>query len=88
MLERSEDDEAAFDYRSSEFYKERVGGEYTVDVDKTSTIADQSIRSLEEIIETDAETDVLDDFVCVFRVDIVLETLDVSFLEILWFDLD
>ena len=51
-------------------------------------MADQSFRSIEEIVETDAETDLLNDFVCIFGVDVVFNGLSCIFAKVFWGDLD
>lgn len=60
----------------SEPHIEARGELSTIDADKTSTIADQSIRSGENIIETNAKTDLLNNPIGVFGVDVILDCLE------------
>jgi len=72
VLERSEDYEA----------------ELNVDVDKPIAVTDQTFRGIKKIIEADAKTNLLDDFVCVFGIDIVFNSLSCIFAKVFWGNLD
>ena len=51
-------------------------------------MSDQSLRCREQVIETDAETNLLDHFVGVFGVDVVFYCLLCFFVKVFWVDLD
>ena len=61
--------------------------EFDVDVDQAITMSDQTFRCKEQIVETDTEADLLDDFVGVFGVDVVFNGLCGWLVEVFWFDL-
>lgn len=72
MLEGSEDYEPELD----------------IDVNKTSSMTDQSFGRGQEIVEADAETNLLDHLVGIFCVDVVFYCLAWVFAKIFWYDLD
>lgn len=51
-------------------------------------MANQSFRGREEIIEADTETNLLDDFVCIFGVEVVVNGINGILSEILRRDLN
>lgn len=51
-------------------------------------MANQAFRGRQKIIETDTETNLLDDFVGIFGIDVVFNGLGSVFAEIFWDDLD
>jgi hypothetical protein len=51
-------------------------------------MADQAFRCRKEIIKADAESNLLDYFVGVLRIDVVFNRLSSIFSEIFWGDLD
>lgn len=62
--------------------------EPTIDIHKSSSMADESFRSRKEVVKTDAQPDFLDDFVCVFGIDVVFYSELCVFLEVLRSNLD
>lgn len=62
--------------------------ECTIDVDKTSSMTDQSFGRGQEIVEADAETNLLDHLVRIFCVDVVFYCLSRVFAKVFWYDLD
>ena len=60
----------------------------TIDVDQSIAMTDQSFRRGKEVVEADAKTNLLDDFVGVFGIDIVFNSLGGIFAKVFWGDLD
>lgn len=60
---------------------------FTVDVHQTIAVADETLRSPEEVVHADAEADLLDDAVGVLGIEVVLDGHPTVFLELRWRDL-
>lgn len=60
----------------------------TIDVDQASAMADQTLRGPEQVVEADTETDLLDDLVRIFRIDIVLDCHNAALPKVIGRDLD
>jgi hypothetical protein len=92
MLKRSKDYQAELHYEDTNNHYmpiEHEGKfEFTVDVRKAGAMANQSFGCGKEIVETYAETYLLNDFVCVFSVYVVFDCLRCIFSEVLRGDLD
>lgn len=65
-----------------------LGKRLTIDMHKPSSVTDESFRSRQQVIETDTQSNLLDDFVGVFCVDVVFYGKSSIFLKVLWDDLD
>jgi hypothetical protein len=51
-------------------------------------VTNQTFRGIKKIVEADAKTNLLDNFVRVFCIDIVFNGLSCIFAEVFWSDLD
>lgn len=60
----------------------------TIDIHKASSVADESFRSPEQVIEGNAEANLLYHLVGILGVDVVLYCDDALFLKVLWGNLD
>ena len=51
-------------------------------------MTDQAFRGIKKIVEADAKTNLLDNFVRIFCIDVVFNGLSCIFVEVFWGDLD
>lgn len=69
------------------FFRIYSSGKYesisrTIHVNQTIAIPNQAVRRGQQVVQTDAQANLLDDFVGVLGVDVVLDHLRVALLEI------
>lgn len=82
-FERAEHHHPELNLQSGQCASRQACGKHTVDVDIASSMADQTVRGLEQIPDADAEADFLHDLVGVLFMDFVFDLIAESFVELM-----
>lgn len=72
----------------STWFSKQNSNKHTIDIDKTCAMTNQPFRCGEKVIEANTKSNLLDDLVCIFWVEVIMNSLWCLFVEIFWRDLD
>lgn len=69
-------------------HQRKMRRQHTVDVRSSGAMADEALGGPGEVVETNAEANLLNDLVGILGINVVLDGLDTLLVEVLWGDLD